>query len=297
MRSPKHRIDGVLLLDKPSGISSNAALQRARRAYNALKAGHTGTLDPLASGLLPLCFGEATKFAQILLDARKRYLATVCFGVTTTTQDAEGDVVASKPVALTREAIEVVLPEFTGAIEQVPPAHSALKRDGRKYYEYARAGQEIQRVARTVEVDAIRLVDWTLPRATIDVTCGKGTYIRALAADLGVRLGCGAHLAALRRTATGPFDVTDAIGLAELESADEATRATRLLPPASLLGDVPRVTLDGGSAQRFRHGIAIDVDAPDAEACAVYCGQAFLGLARVADGIARPRRLVAESSG
>ena len=186
-RHPRRRVDGVLLLDKPSGLSSNAALQRARRLFRAEKAGHTGTLDPLASGLLPLCFGEATKFAQALLDARKEYVATLRFGVATSTGDAEGETIASGPADVARDALEAALPRFTGRIAQVPPNHSALKHEGRAYYEYARAGVEIPRKPRDVDIVAIEIVGWSPPTATLRVECGKGTYIRMLAEDLGAR--------------------------------------------------------------------------------------------------------------
>jgi len=202
-RRIRRRVDGVLLLDKPSGLSSNAALQRARRAFDAEKAGHTGTLDPLASGLLPLCFGEATKFAQFLLDATKRYTATVRFGVTTATGDAEGEVLEMRPVTLARSDVEAVLPDFTGRLSQVPPAYSALKFEGRSHYEYARAGIDVPRPPRDIEILEISLRAWTAPDAVLDVTCSKGTYIRVLAEDIGRALGCGAHLAGLRSPSKG----------------------------------------------------------------------------------------------
>jgi len=290
---PKQQVDGVLLLDKPAGVTSNAALQRARRALGAAKAGHTGTLDPLASGLLPLCFGEATKFAQVLLDARKRYRATVRLGVTTTTQDAEGDIVATRPVLCDRHALEAALSQFVGEIDQVPPAYSALKRQGRSYYEYARAGIAIEREARTVTIDSLALVDWQAPDAVIDVACSKGTYVRTLGADLGERLGCGAHLAALRRTASGSFTLDQAVSLPDLESMDVLRRREWLLPPDRLLAGAPRIDLDSDSASRFCNGVPVDFNAPDADACAVYCRDSFLGLAGIREGIVRPRRLVA----
>src|SRR5262245_62141409 len=201
----RRRVDGVLLLDKPSGLSSNAALQRAKRPYRAEKAGHTGTLDPLASGLLPVCFGEATKFAQALLVADKRYRATVRFGASTSTGDADGEVLATCPVALSRGDVEAVLPRFIGRVSQVPPRHAALKHQGRKYYEYARKGIEIPRAAREIEIRELELRSWRAPDAELDIGCSKGTYVRALAEDIGAALGCGAHLAALRRTAAGGF--------------------------------------------------------------------------------------------
>ena len=227
--APRRRVDGVLLLDKPSGISSNAALQRAKRLYRAEKAGHTGTLDPLASGLLPLCFGEATKFAQAMLDARKEYVATVRFGIATSTGDAEGETVAEQPADFTRDDLEAALPRFIGRIMQVPPRHAALKHEGRAYYAYARAGVEIPRAPREVDVGAIEIVGWAPPAATLRIECGKGTYVRTLAEDLGGALGTCAHLAALRRTAAGAFSLAEAVTLGFLETLDEQARDALLL--------------------------------------------------------------------
>jgi len=253
-RAPRERVDGVLLLDKPSGLSSNAALQRARRAFNAEKAGHTGTLDPLASGLLPLCFGEATKFARFLLDADKRYRATLRFGVTTTTYDAEGDVVATRAVDVGRAQLDAVLAQFTGDLQQVPPAFAALKYQGRAYYDYAREGVDIPRAPRAVSVHRLALLDWDPPDAVIDVVCSKGTYVRSLAADVGEALGCGAHLAALRRDATGGFALGDAVALDVLESLDRDARRRLLLPVDALLRELPRVDVAGAVADDLRHG-------------------------------------------
>ncbi|MET0918318.1 MAG: tRNA pseudouridine(55) synthase TruB [Burkholderiales bacterium] len=269
-RPPLQRVDGVLLLDKPTGLSSNAALQRARRAFNAEKAGHTGTLDPLASGLLPLCFGEATKFARFLLDADKRYTATVRFGTTTTTQDAEGEVVATAPVTLDRAAIEAALAAFRGVIRQVPPAYSALKHQGRSHYEYARAGIDVPRAAREVRISSLKLTAWNPPDAILDVECSKGTYIRTLAADLGDALGCGAHLAALRREATGGFSIGDAVALDALEAQAPEARALALLPVDTLLAELPRLAVDAADAQRLRDGRAIGPVAGAPECCRAY---------------------------
>src|SRR5215468_790287 len=231
----RRRIDGVLLLDKPVGISSNAALQRAKRLYRAEKAGHTGTLDPLASGLLPICFGEATKFAQALLDADKAYVARLRFGVTTTTGDADGEILATRPVEISQQEIDAVLSTFVGRIAQVPPRHAALKHEGRKYYEYARRGIEIPRSARPVEIHAIDVLSWQTPDLEISIRCSKGTYVRVLAEDLGAALGCGAHLAALRRTATGGFVLADAHAFETLEAVSDARRDAVLLPVDALV--------------------------------------------------------------
>src|SRR6476620_10919129 len=217
-RIPKRAVHGVLLLDKPLGLSSNDALQKVKRLYRAEKAGHTGTLDPLATGLLPLCFGAATKFAQVSLDADKRYLATLRLGVTTTTGDREGDVVRTvHDITVERDALTRACEQFVGEIDQVPPMHSALKRDGKPLYEYARAGIEVERVARRVRIHSIRVVEGEGDLWTIDISCSKGTYIRTLGEDIGVTLGCGAHLDALRRVASGALDLATASTLAQLD--------------------------------------------------------------------------------
>ncbi|HEX6945073.1 MAG TPA: tRNA pseudouridine(55) synthase TruB [Casimicrobiaceae bacterium] len=291
-RIERRPVDGVLLLDKPVGISSNTALQHARRLYRAEKAGHTGTLDPLASGLLPLCFGEATKFAQYLLDARKRYTATIRFGATTTTGDSEGEVRQVRPVTFGPEALAAALARFTGPLMQVPPAYSALKFEGRPHYEYARAGQEVPRAPRAVEIHALRLVSWTSPDAVVDVECSKGTYVRVLAEDLGEALGCGAHLAGLRRTATGGFALDDAVTFAQLEAVDEAARDARLLPAAVLVGALPRAEVAPADAARFRQGQPAPSPGAADGPCALFAGADFLGVAEVAGALAHPRRVV-----
>ncbi len=293
----RRRVDGVLLLDKSVGLSSNAVLQRAKRLFNAEKAGHTGTLDPMASGLLPLCFGEATKFARFLLDADKRYRAEVRFGVTTTTQDAEGSVIVAQPVSVDRAHIETALPAFTGALKQMPPAHSALKFQGRSYYDYARKGIEIPRPSRDVEVKILTLIDWSSPIATLDVVCSKGTYIRTLAADLGAALGCGAHLAGLRRTATGGFGIDEAISLDALGGIDIAARDALLRPIDCLLDALPRLDVAGDDAIRLRHGRSIDAPVPAFERFRAYGpdGDLVGVLARV-DDVLVPDRLMRHAS-
>ena len=253
-RPQRRRVDGVLLLDKPAGLSSNAALQRAKRLYAAEKAGHTGTLDPLATGLLPLCFGEATKFAQALLDAPKEYLATVHFGVATTTGDAEGEVVRSGDAAFVKADLEAALSRFVGTLLQVPPAYAALKFRGRPYYDYARAGVDVPRVARSVDIAGIELVDWSAPRAVVRVACGKGTYIRVLAEDIAASLGTCAHLVALRRTMTGPFSLDGAVTLEGLEAMDPGDRDTRLLPSDAPLSLIARLDVDLPTERALREG-------------------------------------------
>jgi len=285
-------VDGVLLLDKPPGMTSNAALQKAKWLLRANKAGHTGTLDPLASGLLPLCFGEATRFAQRLLDAPKGYLATIRFGATTTTGDAEGDVLETRSVTFSRADLEAALARFTGEQMQVPPMHSALKVDGQPLYRLARAGAEVARVPRRIAVHALACQDWHAPDAIVTVACSKGTYVRVLAEDIGRALGCGAHLAGLRRTATGGFRLEDAVSLAAFEAMDEPARMACLRPTAGLLDGMPRVYVDAAQARRFLHGQAVPAaDCTDGEH-AVFSGERLLGLAAVAAGVAQPTRVL-----
>lgn len=291
-RVPRRRVDGVLLLDKPAGLSSNAALQRAKRLLAAEKAGHTGTLDPLATGLLPIAFGEATKFAQSLLDAPKAYEAVVRFGAETATGDAEGAVVRTMPVPADLAAVEAALPRFLGRQRQTPPRHAALKHRGRAYYDWARAGIEIPRPPREVEILALDVLAWRAPDLTLAVACSKGTYVRVLAEDLGVAAGSCAHLAALRRTATGGFRLADAVTLERLESMAPAERAACLLPVDTLVQGMPRVDLPEGDAARFRHGVAVPAPGVPPGRSAVYAAGALLGLADVDEGVARPARLV-----
>ena len=248
------RVDGVLLLDKPSGITSNAALQQARRLFSAAKAGHTGTLDPLASGLLPLCFGEATKFAHDLLAADKSYEAEVCFGIATDTGDADGAVVRRCPIAFDAAALNDALARLRGPLEQIPPMHSALKHQGRALYTLARQGIEVERSARQITIHRLQLIDFSGERCRLHVRCSKGTYVRSLAVELGEALACAAHLSALRRTAVGSLQVADALPLAALAELSAEERTGRLLPLDHLLQGLPAVRLDEAAALRFRHG-------------------------------------------
>lgn len=293
-RAPRRRLDGVLLLDKPLGLSSNQALQTVRRLYNAEKAGHTGTLDPLATGLLPLCFGEATKFSSALLDADKRYVTTVQLGVTTDTADAEGLVTAQRPVNVTREDVEQVLTSFLGEIEQVPPMHSALKRDGKPLYEYARKGIVLERSPRRVRIYRMQLLEWMDDRFIFEVSCSKGTYVRTLAADLGEQLGCGGHLAALRRTAIGAFDIVQAHPLSRLEGLNGQARDALLLPPDTLLGNLCVATLDATDALRMRQGQAVRWAGEAGTRMRAYDAiHRFIGVCQLTDdGWLRPQRLV-----
>ncbi len=250
-RVPVH---GVLLLDKPAGMSSTQALAKAKWLLNAEKAGHTGTLDPFATGLLPLCFGEATKFAQDLLEADKTYETIVHLGVTTSTGDTEGDVLETKPVDITLAGIESVLEQFRGPIKQVPPMHSALKRDGKPLYEYARAGITLERQARDVTIHALELLDYAADELRLRVTCSKGTYIRVLGEDIGRMLGCGAYLTMLRRTGTAHLSINDAVSLAHLEEVVDGDRQALLAPVDSLARTLPALTLADGLVRRFRQG-------------------------------------------
>jgi tRNA pseudouridine55 synthase len=286
-RLPRRPVHGVLLLDKPLGLSSNDALQKAKRLYRAEKAGHTGTLDPLATGLLPLCFGASTKFAQVSLDADKRYLATLQFGVTTTTGDAEGTVLQRHPgTAVDRPGLEAACRTFVGPIEQVPPMHSALKQGGRPLYAYAREGVELERAARSVVIHGIDTVDGAGDRWTIDVRCSKGTYIRTLAEDIGRALGCGAHLAALRRTASGACTIDGATTLEALAAMTEAERDALLHGADALVADWPLVRLGAEDAGRFLSGLRRRTALADAPHVRVYGPEplAFLGGGHIAAG-------------
>lgn len=253
----KRDVSGVLLLDKPVGITSNTALQIAKRLYRAAKAGHTGILDPMASGLLPLCLGEATKFAQYPTDADKIYEAVIKLGANTDTGDAEGQILQQRPVAASLDDIERVVNQFRGPIMQTPPMYSALKHQGQPLYKYARKGIDIERAPRAVtlhQIDILRFEDDTL---SIRVACSKGTYIRVLAEDIGMRLGCGAHLIGLRRTHVGAFTLSQAMTLEALEAAPESERDRYLLPPDQLVSGLPEIKLDQDAAYYLRQGQAI----------------------------------------
>ena len=285
-------IDGALLVDKPLGVTSNFVLQRVKKFLGAEKAGHAGTLDPLASGLLIALFGEATKFAGLLLDSEKEYLATLKLGETTATADAEGKVLETKPVTVTEREVREALQRFRGEIEQVPPMHSALKQGGVPLYKLARRGESVERQPRRVTIREIELLSFRKPLAEIRVRCSKGTYIRTLAEDIGASLGTGAHLAGLRRTGSGRFRVDDAITLAGLEAMTIQERRGRLLPVDSLLSQLPRVELDAASEARLRNGQALQMNALPEGVSAVYGpGGGLIGLGRAESGTLRPLRL------
>ena len=293
VRKTWKQVDGVLLLDKPLGLTSNDALQKARRLFSAAKGGHTGTLDPLASGLLPLCFGEATKFSADLLDADKTYEAVIQLGVTTDSGDAEGKVTKTAAVNVEIDDILRVLSQFTGAIRQIPPMHSALKRNGRPLYELARQGIEVEREPRMVTIHAIDCLGFGGESLTLRVACSKGTYIRVLAADIGDALGCGAHLAGLRRTRVGDLDLGAAVTLAHLASLDEAGRAGCLQPVDDLLRTLPAAMLEGEAAERFRHGNPVELPAGLSGKIRVYVDRRLIGVGESAtDGRLWPKKLV-----
>lgn len=290
-RIPRQIVDGVLLLDKPLGLSSNAALQQAKRRLNAAKAGHTGTLDPLATGLLPLTFGEATKFSQMLLDADKVYEAVVRFGSETDTGDAEGQVIATAAVDFSRVQLDAAIAALRGEIEQIPPMYSALKRDGKPLYEYARAGIEVERAPRRVIIHALDCLAFDGEEATLRVHCSKGTYIRTLATDLGRALGCGAHLTALRRTAIGAFSIGQAVTPEALEAAERPE--TLLEPVDALIAAYPRLDLDEASGAAMMQGREVTA-AGEPGLLRLYSGERFIGLGeRFADGRIASRRLIA----
>jgi tRNA pseudouridine55 synthase len=292
VKPARQPIDGVLLLNKPVGITSNAALQKAKWLLNALKAGHTGTLDPFADGLLPLCFGEATKFSAYLLDADKHYRAVLQLGVTTSTGDPEGEILATREVHCSRTELEAVLPRFMGEIEQIPPMHSALKHQGRPLYEYARAGIEIERSPRRIQIRALTLIECDPPRVVLDVQCSAGTYIRTLAQDIGAALGCGAHLTGLTRTAAGGFRLEQAHALADLESLDIPGRHALLLPTDCLLTHLPVVNLSADDALALMQGRSVAHSHATSGLVRVYTpSQGFIGLAEAATGQFVPRRL------
>ncbi len=303
-RSRWKPVNGVLLLDKPVGISSNDALQKARRLFQAARAGHTGTLDPLASGLLPVCFGEATRFAGLMLDADKEYIARVKLGERTTTGDAEGEVLARSPVLLDQAQLLQALKAHTGDIEQTPPMYSALKHAGRPLYEYARAGETIEREARRVRIHELELFECAWPEFVIRVRCSKGTYIRTLAEDIGEMLGCGAHLVALRRTLTGPLRIGAAQSLEQLEVLDEAQRSAVLQPADVLLQDLPACRLDEQAARRlingqsvFTEGCSFDRAVTEGQVLRAYTGPVFLGLVTIGAGRLQVKRLLPQESG
>ncbi len=290
----RESVSGVLLIDKPVGPSSNAVLQRAKRLLGASRAGHTGTLDPLAGGLLVIGLGEATKFAGALLDADKAYRARVKLGERTATGDAEGKVLARSEVRVTRDELLAVLDRFRGETEQLPPLHAAIKHRGRPLYTYARSGERVPRARRRIAIRQLEVEEFEGESVVLFVECSKGTYIRALAEDIGAALGCGAHLAALKRTAVGPFRLGQSITLDALEGLSPAERRDRLLAPEALLGSRPRLTLEAKVAAKFRHGQAVSVGSASGRVAVFGEEGTFLGTGEVdANGMLQPKRLLA----
>lgn len=284
-------VDGVLLLDKPPGMSSNAALQAVRKLFGRVKGGHTGTLDPLATGLLPLCLGAATKFAGGLLEADKTYDAVIVLGVATTTGDAEGAPILEVDPEGCMARVPEVLEAFTGDVDQVPPMFSAIKHRGRPLYHYARSGQSVERQARRVRVYALELLSAPGVELSVRVRCSKGTYIRTLAHDIGLRLGCGAHLGALRRTGIGGFKIEEALGLDQLAELTEAERLGCLRPADILLADLPAVVVDHAQAEALLQGRAVARPAPLGSVRLYAEDGLFLGLGAAGEGLVLPKRM------
>lgn len=283
-------LDGVLLFDKSLELSSNTALQKVRRLLQAEKAGHTGTLDPLATGLLPICLGEATKYSTALLDADKTYRATLRLGQVTTTGDAEGEIVSESPVSVTQADVDAALAKFRGPIKQLPPMHSALKHQGKPLYEYIRKGETIERELRDVVIHELHQERFEGFELDITVRCSKGTYVRTLGEDIGAALGCGAHLTALRRTAIAHFSLADACDMVQLEAMSMEQREARVLPVDCLMPEMPRLTLDDVQIKRMAQGqrLGLDTGLPDGKV-ALYGPQGFVGV-----GMLQGRRLAPE---
>ena len=291
----KKNVNGVLLLDKPLGFSSNQALQKVKWLYCAAKAGHTGTLDPLATGLLPICFGEATKFAQYVTDADKTYFATIKLGATTTTGDAEGDVLTTAQVNVSPSQFAATCQQFIGEVSQVPPMYSALKHQGKALYEYAREGVDIERQARLITISAIEVNTFETNIAKITVVCSKGTYIRTLVEDIGAKLGCGAHLIGLRRTETAGYLLPNAMTIEQLEAMPVDARLAMLLPVDSAIESLPKVILNTDAAFYIMQGQAVwqAGKMPNSDLRLYDEKDHFLGLGYLQDdGKIAPKRLI-----
>jgi len=287
-------LDGVLLFDKPLTLSSNKALLKVRYLFQAEKAGHTGTLDPLATGLLPICFGEATKFSTGLLDADKTYRALIKLGQTSSTGDAEGEITLTHIALPNEESVRAVLPNFIGEIEQLPPMHSALKHQGKPLYEYIRKGETIERASRKVIIHELVLENFSGDELEISVRCSKGTYVRTLAEDIGNALGCGAYLCGLRRTAIAGFRLENAYGLEQIEAMDAQARDACLLPPDCMLQDLPMLELDAVQVNRMAQGqrLGVDTGLPDGKV-RLYGAGKFIGVAELLGRRLAPDRLLA----
>ncbi len=295
-KSLKREIDGVFLLDKPLGFSSNQALKKIQWLFNAKKAGHTGTLDPMATGLLPICLGEATKFSHRLLDAHKSYIATIQLGITTSTGDQEGEVISEKEVVLNEAQLKDTLKKFIGDTTQIPPMYSALKFEGRPLYEYAREGIEIERKSRQIKIFDIKLINIEESIITIEVLCSKGTYIRTLAEDIGQTMGCGAHLKGLERTQTGNFQLSKALSIEALEAMPMASREKALMPIDVLLEELSSIKLNMAELDAIKKGQSIDFNSKNDKEVRLYSpsGQ-FVGVGQPdLKGRLFPKRLIAK---
>jgi tRNA pseudouridine55 synthase len=294
MTSTWRSLDGVLLFDKPLELSSNNALQKVRRLFQAEKAGHTGTLDPLASGLLPVCFGEATKFSVGLLESDKTYSAQIRLGQTTTTGDAEGEIVASCPVTVTLEQVQEALKGLRGEVTQLPPMYSALKHQGKPLYEYIRKGETVDRELRNVVIHELEALRFCANELEIKVRCSKGTYVRTLAEDIGKALGCGAHLTGLRRTSIARFNLGSACTLQQLEAMTSSERDACLLPLDCMLQDLPRLDLDTVEVKRLAQGqrLGKDLSFPDGK-LRLYAEDKFIGMGELTGRRLAPCRLIA----
>lgn len=292
----RNAVDGVLLLDKPRGLTSQQAVARVKRLFNARKAGHTGTLDPLADGLLPIGLGEATKFSQFLLDADKRYLATLRLGAVTTTGDAEGEIIKEQPVAVTLPQITAVLPRFVGPQQQIPPMHAAIKVNGKPLYAYARAGETIVRESRSIIINDIQIIDFIDKYLKLRVSCSKGTYIRVLAEDIGAALGCGAHLSALTRETAGGLDLANTASMGDLEAMTMPQRLERLLPADTFAAGLTRLDVVAEDERRLFTGQRVDLGvAAAAGLCRLYGPSgAFFGIGEVAAETLVARRLLTQ---
>ncbi|NCW36349.1 MAG: tRNA pseudouridine(55) synthase TruB [Methylophilaceae bacterium] len=295
-KSLKREIDGVFLLDKPLGFSSNQALKKIQWLFNAKKAGHTGTLDPMATGLLPICLGEATKFSHRLLDAHKSYIATIQLGITTSTGDQEGEVISEKEVVLNEAQLKDTLKKFIGDTTQIPPMYSALKFEGKPLYEYAREGIEIERKSRQIKIFDIKLINIEKSIITIEVLCSKGTYIRTLAEDIGQTMGCGAHLKGLERTQTGNFQLSEALSIEALEAMPMASREKALMPIDVLLEELSSIKLNMAELDAIKKGQSIDFNSKNDKEVRLYSpsGQ-FVGVGQPdLKGRLFPKRLIAK---
>jgi tRNA pseudouridine55 synthase len=292
-RNQRRNVHGILLLDKRLGVSSNQALQEVKRLLNAAKAGHTGSLDPLATGLLPLCFGEATKVSGMMLDDDKRYRVAIRLGVLTDTGDAEGAVLETRPVPeITKAMLDACLQRFTGGIDQVPPMYSALKLNGKKLYELAREGKTVERKARRITIYELKQLDFAGDRLVLEVFCSKGTYIRSLAEDIGAHFGCGGTVTELRRLQAGVFHITEAFTIEQLKAMDEQEREALLLRVDAPLLALPSVELKETDAGRIRNGQAVSADLAPSGQVRLYHAGAFLGLGEMRlDGKLAPCRL------